>query len=573
MYEEKYKVIDKANPKPNQNVSNMLRIIKYTKSAEIKYEKETILDNVKINGDLYTLSNILRTIEIVYYFLNLLSQTTTSQKELLITGCYLLGMAGWRMKLESKCIEFLKEYFQIDYLNAFGMLTFRHLAAFAIQIQTEEPLNTFGKVMKSLLSEYTLRLLLQSVEIVAHKIKEKELTIVLEYIIQTMEKLEKNFDHPEWLWNESTRKEFHQAIKSQYEAYYTKEINESNFIDELKDIEYTAYKEEIKVENIFIRLINKDPYMKLNDPTQVMKNIIQSLSKPSLLNTETLKLTKKLIQALYNVIMYQKGIDYNMINKGDIKVLCDFIDPILEEVPEDRMSLCYLVLNVLVELAKHHKQTVNIVQCRAFVKLAFYQLTHRTNFYIQKAVMGCLENIMAQPECDKEIASNGLLLIFLSNGINREIDKPLRTMQFQYAQEILARNPELIQELSTIIPKILIDQFAESDYKKATEWIDYLDEDRQEIYYTWNKELYNCVMKGFETEITKMKEQVMNKQAEGQIMWEVPKKSYISEHFNKGEIIVRDVVISIFIKNPYVHIRVSIYLNVEIVYRVLKFIV
>jgi hypothetical protein len=217
--------------------------------------------------------------------------------------------------------------------------------------------------------------------------------------------------------------------------------------------------------------------------------------------------------------------------------------------------------------------SVNIVQCRAFVKLAFYQLMHHSNPHILKAVMECLENIIVQPECDNELANNGILLVLLSNGINRELDKSLRITQFRYAQEILIRNPKLIQELSMVVPKILLEQFVESNYRAATEWINYLDEERQEIYYIWSKELYNCIMKGFEAEITKMEEQVMNKQDENPIMWEVPKESYISEQFNKGEIVVEDVIVSMYIRNPYVKIRVSVSINIEIIYRVLKLLV
>lgn len=554
VYEEEYKVTAQPNHKTQRYFTHLLKISKYKKSQETQYETEAVELEVRNGGDLYAFASILRTVEIAYCLLNTLSQPIGAQKELLVTGCYLLGIAGWQLKLTSKHASLLQPFFSLDYLNALGILTFRHLAAFTVQISTEatEPLHTFGRVLQTLLSDYVLRVLLQDVEVVAHRIKEKNVKSALESAALTMDKLEKDIENPECLWNESTRAEFRNAVKAQYEYYHKEEqADESSFASILGALEYSAYKEEIKVGGVFIRLINKDPYMKFANPTGAMKSILKALAKASDGDLET---TKALVEALHNIVMYHKGRELGRIEREDVKTLCDFVDPTAEETPREVATMWDHVLTVLVELTKDHKQTINLIQCRGFVKLAFYQLVHRRNVDMQNVVMHCMENIISQPECDAEIISNGFLLVFLGNGINRAVDRVYRSAQFRYAQQILARNPpQRIAELAMIVPRVLLEQFAEKNYRTAGEWIDYLDGERQEICYMWDTALYECVMKGFREETQRTELKVM---ADASAAWETPKQSYISAQFNKGEIVVGDVVISMFVRNPYVKIRV-----------------
>jgi len=564
IYKGKYKVTSQSGSKQNQQLSHLLKIGKYRKSQDAQYEKETIMKRIQNNGDLYAMSCMFRMIEMTYYFLNQLSQSIETQKELLVTGCYLLGIAAWQMKLNSNNTSLLQKYFPVDYLNGYGILTFRHLAAFTTQINVEniEPLNKFGKMIQTFLCEYILRLLLPNVEVVTNKIKEPSKKITIDLIIQAMEKLDKDIDHPECLWNESTRKELYDAVKSQYEFYHTtKDINESNFANILSSLKYTAHKEEIKVGGLFIRLINKDPYMKFINPTGTIRNIMKTSLKSEMVDNDSLNITKALLGALYNIIIFQKGIDLNVIDKEDIKTLCDFIDPTVDEIPNERIAIYNIVFDILAELTKYPRQTLNIIQCKGFVKLAFYQLRHHKNVYLQRAVIVCMENIIQQAECNDDIVNSGLLLIFLSNGLNRGVEKPYRIAQFRYAQGILAQKSESrLKSLGMIIPKILLEQFAEKDYKTSSEWIEYLDEDRQEILYIWDKELRECVIKGLEAEIAKAESKVMNEEL---IPWEPPKESYISGRFNKGETVVGDVILTMFIRNPYVKIRVRF----SIIYR------
>lgn len=557
IYEEEYAVAAQTNPKPHQKLSHLLKIGKYRKQPDVEYETESILAGIKNKGDPYTFSSVLRTVETAYYFLNLLSQSTTAQRELLLTGCYLLGLAGWQMKLSSKHAA-LHKSFPLDYLNAFGALTFRHLAAFAVELsESVEPLDRFKRVIEKFLCEYMLRQLLQKIEVAAHKIKEPGRKSTIESIVATMDKLEKDIEHPECLWNESTRKEFHDAVIAQYEFYHREEnVDESNFVNILNDLEYTAYKEEVKVGGIFIRLVNKDPYRELADPTKAVKSVFQALSNVPMDTPEAVLKTKVLLQALHNMILCQKRIDFNPITQEDITTLCSFIDPTAEESTSDGADIYNFVLGILVELTKYHRQTMNIIQCRGFLRLAFSQLAHQKDGRSQKTVMACMENVILQSECDPTVLRSGLLLVFLSNGIDRRVNRASRVAQLRFAQEVLARNSEKkpeIEGLRQMVPKVLLDQLTEKNYKTTGEWIEYLDGEKKEIYYTWNEELYSHVMKGFEEEIRKVEAQVM---AEENVAWEPPKESYIGEVLNKGELVVEGVVVSMFVRNPYVNIRV-----------------
>ena len=222
IYETEYKVANKSGTTSLHKVA-MLQIIKYIKTIGIDYNSKPILDNIKEFGDLHSFSCIFHTIEMVYFIINKLSQTMDSHKEILITGCYILGLTGFQMKIGNENVKSLQDLFNINYLNGFGMLSFRHLAAFSRFAKTELPelLKSFGNILNSFLGDHILRLLLPDIDVSSNRVKESGIGVITDNISQTMEKIEKDIEHPEYLWNKTNRTEFNTAIMYQYKFKHT----------------------------------------------------------------------------------------------------------------------------------------------------------------------------------------------------------------------------------------------------------------------------------------------------------------------------------------------------------------
>lgn len=95
----------------------------------MKYEEKTLLDIIGNTYDPYMLSKVMHIIELSYFLINNLSQTTDSQKEIIISGIIFLsddiilgwGIMGLRQLFsnDTKNYKLLKTLFNLEELQAF----------------------------------------------------------------------------------------------------------------------------------------------------------------------------------------------------------------------------------------------------------------------------------------------------------------------------------------------------------------------------------------------------------------------------------------------------------------------
>ncbi len=100
------------------------------------YAEQPLLDVISSRPDPYSLSSMFHTIEMAQCLVNNLSQSTDSQKEILLTGFFaiLTSILGWLalslmhfVVAESRNTLTLKPMFSVEYLEALVPSRVRHM--------------------------------------------------------------------------------------------------------------------------------------------------------------------------------------------------------------------------------------------------------------------------------------------------------------------------------------------------------------------------------------------------------------------------------------------------------------
>ena len=463
---------------------------------------------------------------------------------------------------ETKNFALLKNYYPMQILQANGLVTLRHLCGFSIHLKNDlmEPLKTYGEAIKVIFGEYIILMIIDSLEVIAHRIKERSNKPLLDLLAKINEKLWKDIEHPQWIWNESTRTELNKAIKEQLEYHHTNtEINNSNCMSVLAKLQYTAHKDEIIVDGMFARILNKDPYMRLDYPSRIMKAIIQEIDRFSVQELETysylLPKTISLLEALNNIFVYQKGLDLHTLTTANIKALCKFLNPAEDKIPKDREKIYDFIFSIIIEISKDIKAAIILMSSIEYQRLSLYILTKFSNEYLYKRIFVCLESIINIPEVDEILINTGLIVVFLKLAFDEKIDRKFRTSFYKYFQIILSRRKYegKINSIQYIIPKSILDGIIEPPSIKPENWIEYIDREFCDLNLIWDKEIRSRVNLALEAERKKIEESL--KLSQDIIVWKEPETSYISAFINKGEIVVSDVILRVFINTPHVRIK------------------
>ena len=126
----------------------------------------------------------------------------------------------------------------------------------------------------------------------------------------------------------------------------------------------------------------------------------------------------------------------------------------------------------------------------------------------------------------------------------------------EFVRRVISRNP-LEGKLAPILylaPRQLLEKIIESPEKRLEDWISYIDKEAKELTLIWNNELHSKVWEGFGLEILKLKKSLESK--EQPIVWKGPTESFILPYLNKGEIVVNDIVLGIYIRSPFIKFKV-----------------
>jgi hypothetical protein len=152
---------------------------------------------------------------------------------------------------------------------------------------------------------------------------------------------------------------------------------ERTFADKLQNVQYTSYNTEIIIDHIYVRLFNKDPYFKLREPGRCMRSLLTCLQNDTQLcfqnNWGVVERDNAAIEALTNIITFQNGIELGFINKNNIQILCNFIDPQTPNDPhlEKIFNYIFMIFSTVTTRIKH---TQIIMANEPFIKFIFSTL-------------------------------------------------------------------------------------------------------------------------------------------------------------------------------------------------------
>lgn len=105
-----------------------------------------------------------------------------------------------------------------------------------------------------------------------------------------------NINSPDLIWNENTRREFISILEK--EIRISEQGDNTWEVNPYEDFTYTDYEDELTIDNIHIRLLNKDIYYAIEDPDSFLVKLMEKLKE----NTSDKLLSFELLMALRNCI-------------------------------------------------------------------------------------------------------------------------------------------------------------------------------------------------------------------------------------------------------------------------------
>lgn len=432
-------------------------------------------------------------------------------------------------------------------------MAFRHLCAFAHISKSEIPnsLKIFGELTKRILNKYLLDQILAEISVADDQIKEPETKAVVEVLKPVCEKLVKDIELSYFTWNAETRKELSAILVAQIELI--RGGGEKFYSKELEEFEYKAYKNELVVDGVFVKIINRDPYMRIADPFSFICASVKELAKQDFnnLNPEAISRLEHIMDAANNVAVYQKGFELGAIPQEINLGLCKLLTT---EPAKDLDRLTGYAFSMLIESAKQPRQALALLELNEFVRPLLFHLGKLTDETMTRRFMACLEVINGHRDCDTLLIDKGVVVVLLRLVFGESFPRPYRVAAFKVVQTSLARQKSDIGKFEHLVPLIVLERIADQLTIDESDWVDILSTDKADIYLVWNKALRDKINQFLQEEVNKVEEWAES----GQGFWrEMPREPKIQEYVNKGEMVLSDILLSRYIAFPCVKIRVT----------------
>lgn len=121
-----------------------------------------------------------------------------------------------------------------------------------------------------------------------------------------LKNLKSEIKNPEFIWDNLLRKELLLRIFN----ILTK-INNSqsvNFLEEMKNFQYESYKNELKINNVYVKLYNLNPTWEFKEPNEILEAL-----KDRIIQSDDYTVIHQLLLALSNVIVNSKASELQLI--------------------------------------------------------------------------------------------------------------------------------------------------------------------------------------------------------------------------------------------------------------------
>jgi hypothetical protein len=253
-----------------------------------------------------------------------------------------------------------------------------------------------------------------------------------------LNKLKSNIENPEFIWNKNLRAELKSKI---YELLL--QILEGKNIDavgELKNFKYLSFKDELRINSVYIRIYNKNPTWQLNDPDLFISEV-----KEFLITCDDPELLEELVNSISNAIVYSKANDRvlneeNFIEKFYKLLKLDILGNKNKNMSEKQTRIIPACLGLLVIFSTNERFLNLVLSPRTFYNLLLIIDEYNTNEYIEP-IIKLLRNILKIPEFIEKMNLSIFLfllkkVILLKNTINKSNKEIVNTLRIEILKAI-----------------------------------------------------------------------------------------------------------------------------------------
>ena len=530
----------------------------------------------------------------------------------------------------------LNKYFPITEIIIIGLEILRHLLGFADKqennlkkdIKKEESivefesqviqnmkgvgeLKAFHEIMMNLFGEALIHILIDKLDVqFINRLNETDLTEKKSLLLEFTRKLQNEYCNPQFLWNKRTREELKNILERQIEHIKKEEAKNMNsynypptlYIYILSNFKYETYKDEVIVDHIFLRLLNRDVYSRVRDPRRFLTKLLETLRSectPNLVNTDSWALTKaqQILEAVVNMILYKSGLELGIIQlKENILFIASYLNIKYQQVGniyEGIMDNCFTIFE---EIAKKKREVSNLLEYPEVIMMIYENIYLTNTTYCLNRLLDFLTSILPMGimySIENTLATTGIgFMLFrftlmtnnvgygdnncssidnIDNGnkysIPPQILQKLRLKSFNLFQNI-CKISEGYKLFTKVLPQCLLKEIRDKDDPKDSQgWLDYFDGRSESIYLVWDSKLVHNIGGVLDREGMLLYNR-MKAGSDGVCIWDPVHLVEFSSRMNRGHAVVLDILASRYILQPCAIVKVIyiyIYTNIYII--------
>lgn len=529
-------------------LEGFLKISLYEKDKELsnKTIKELILDN-----DLYTISTVLQVMELAFTLINNLSQSPDTQLPLVSSG-WIWATLYFSMYSTTKNYNYLTEYFEIDEIVIIPLFILHNVCM--VSITAKNILGGVREALRRLMGDYLFGL----ISGVSGGKEPSE-----ERVKEVLESLNSDVNTPRLVWNASNRKELKRVLQTHLTNSFATSKNHS--IDDLENFEYESYRKEIIIGSVFVKAINANPLLPLDDVPEFFTNAFSELEKCKEKylegNDSVVQRAATIMEALKNVLLHQKLVELPEFSPSQLNTLAEYMWPPRASADNKTLEATTVhAFEFLIELSRDSKSISLLLSNKTLTLFTLHHLCNIQTTPLSALTFTIVQNMFRHNEVIGSLVDYGFFIPLLKILFDNEMDVKCRAKAMSCVMKFLVHEVfEAKKELITsYVPYPMLERLSISWSKKVDEVLEFIDNDYIDPYITWNKKL-SAEVKAHLQDETRNIARSIEKGCEDK--WIDAKKTEVKVDYKQSELVIEDVIVPNYIKAPFSKLNVLLPAN------------
>lgn len=388
---------------------------------------------------------------------------------------------------------------------------------------------------------------------------------------ELLKMLTSNVEIPYLIWNNATRAELTDYLENSQKSI----IQSGECLDESygENFEYSCYKNELTVGNVFIRIYNSQPSYPLKDAAELVVALLNyignqsqyihsslSLSESPDLDSESFKNVEESLKALSLAIKFNPGVEIKCI--GYFKLLFSLLKI------NQLQNVQNMALSVIKNITSNSQCVVDIANSDVLVYLWMILYASRSVVTIPSiesdtssptkhhessdeqptrtmVILETLLPLMANTKLVKETIAKGGLLNLVDLFCNCT-DSKIRQRSAELLARVTADKLSGFQAtliLNRILPMIIVDAMKNS----SKDAVNLYDNNQENPELIWNSEIRDHISKS----VSKLSLEIYEDQMkEPTFNWQMKPDFNLLQGFDKDELVIAGVYLRLFNQNP-----------------------